>query len=122
MKSEASPEMRRELGEKIFKLLVLTFDLESIPKHGREAREREKKYIEQGFKSLEEIILPEHREFRKFIEYLITIDPKKRPSAREAMRHKFVTMDITAEFEEDRRARESKSTKHSSSVPKTSFR
>mmetsp|Transcript_35323 Transcript_35323/g.40814 ORF Transcript_35323/g.40814 Transcript_35323/m.40814 type:complete len:109 (-) Transcript_35323:25-351(-) len=94
-------------------------DLAKIPTYGRRAKELHTKYKLKGFKKLKEIILPEHREFRKFIESLITIDPRKRPSAREALTHKFLTMEIPAEYEEFRKNFESKSTKQSSSVPKT---
>ena len=97
-------------------------DLDKIPKHGKEARERDKKYEDQGFKKLSEIILPEHREFKRFIQAMINVDPEKRPSAREALKHKFLSMDIPAEYEEHKRNYESKSTKHSLSMPNISIR
>lgn len=71
-----------------------SMSLDKIPKHGKEYRERTRRYTEQGFKMLDEIIVPAHKEFRRFIETLITVDPRKRPSAREALKHKFVNMEI----------------------------
>jgi serine/threonine protein kinase len=62
--------------------------------------------------------MPEHKEFKRFVESLIEIDPGKRPSAKNALRHEFLSMDIPAEYEELKVNLESKSTKHSSSMPK----
>jgi len=95
-----------------------------IPKHGREAKDRSDKYDEQGFKMLDEIILPEHKEFKKFIEAMVDINCRTRISARKALDHKFLNMDIKAEYEGHKRKThsKSKSTKHSSSVPKNTFR
>lgn len=102
---------------------MLTF-LDNIPRQSRVIKERTIKYEEQGFKRIEEIILPEHKEFRKFIEFLVDIDPRTRPSARKALEHRFLKMDITGEFDARKRKTlsKSKSTKHSSSVPKNSLR
>lgn len=36
-----------------------------------------------------EIILPEHTELREFLEFLLKHDPNERPSAEEALKHKF---------------------------------
>ena len=103
--------MRKELSK-----------LNHYSKYSREEREIQKKYDEQGFKKLDSLIVPEHREFKKFLKSLINIDPMKRPSAREALKHRFLNMEIPFEFERMRLARESKSTKHSSSVQRTSVR
>jgi serine/threonine protein kinase len=81
-----------------------------------------KKLDEQGFKLLDDIIAPEHRDFRDFIDYLINIDPKKRPTAREALRHKFLNTDIPIEYERIRVSRDSKSTKPSSSLNRASLK
>ena len=40
-------------------------------------------------RTLEESISPKHSNFFKFIQYLMKIDPKKRPSAKEALNHQF---------------------------------
>lgn len=63
--------------------------LDSIPKYGKEYRERQKKMELKEFKLIEDLILPEHCEFASFLKCLITIDPKQRLSAREALEHEF---------------------------------
>ena len=40
-------------------------------------------------RTIEESICPKHSEFCKFIHFLMKIDPKKRPSANEALNHRF---------------------------------
>lgn len=42
-----------------------------------------------NLRKIEESICPKHEEFCKFILYLMNIDPKKRPSANEALKHEF---------------------------------
>ena len=116
MKNDAISDIRKELCR--FIIIYFINFLAKIPNHGRRAREIEKKYERKGFKQLRDIILPEHREFRKFLEFLLEIDPRKRPSAREALNHRFLNTEIPIEFEEYKRSYESKSTKHSSSAPK----
>ena len=109
MKEACSSETRRELTKISWR-----------SRHPRDDKEYIKKLDEQGFKLLDEIIVPEHREFRDFIESLVNIDPKKRPTAREALRHKFLSDDIPLEYEKIKVSRDSKSTKPSSSLHRTS--
>ena len=40
-------------------------------------------------RTLEESIFPKHSVFFKFVQYLMKIDPKKRPTANEALKHQF---------------------------------
>lgn len=37
------------------------------------------------------MILPDHSEFKSFIKFLLQIDPKLRPNAKEALTHDFLT-------------------------------
>ncbi len=55
-------------------------------------------YDKGDFKKLDDLILPDHEEFKDFIKYLVQIDPLKRPSAREALKHKFCKSKITSEY------------------------
>lgn len=63
--------------------------LNAIPTMGREYRERQKKMELKEFKLIEDLIIPEHKEFRDFLKSLITIDPKQRLSAKQALEHDF---------------------------------
>lgn len=63
--------------------------LNEIPKQGREYRDRQKKMELKEFKLIEDLILPEHKEFKDFLKALITIDPKQRLSAKDALEHEF---------------------------------
>jgi serine/threonine protein kinase len=63
--------------------------LNAIPKQGREYRERQKKMELKEFKLIDDLIIPDHREFREFLKALITIDPKQRMSAKDALEHDF---------------------------------
>ena len=40
-------------------------------------------------RTISESICPRHHAFWEFIQYLLKIDPKERPSAKEALRHQF---------------------------------
>lgn len=40
-------------------------------------------------RTLEEMILPQHRKFLEFMKYLLEADPRRRPSCEDALRHSF---------------------------------
>ena len=46
-------------------------------------------------RTLSESVCPRHHAFWEFIQYLLKIDPKERPSAKEALRHQFFRTNFT---------------------------
>lgn len=45
----------------------------------------------QNTPKIDEIICPQHKEFKEFIKYLLIIDPTKRPTVEEALSHNFLS-------------------------------
>ena len=58
------------------------------PKEGKENANFERKITYDR----QEIILKKDWKFKKFIEFLLKIDPKQRPSANEVMEHEFLQL------------------------------
>mmetsp|Transcript_13243 Transcript_13243/g.13194 ORF Transcript_13243/g.13194 Transcript_13243/m.13194 type:complete len:80 (+) Transcript_13243:1026-1265(+) len=79
MLDKASPDIRREHKYLYYKRRS-DFEI---------SREKMREYEHGDFKKLDDLILPGHEEFKDFIKYLVQIDPTKRPSAHEALKHNF---------------------------------
>jgi hypothetical protein len=46
---------------------------------------------------VQELILEEHKDFKEFLYYLLKHDPEVRPSAQDALNHKFFTIQFEDE-------------------------
>jgi serine/threonine protein kinase len=58
------------------------------------SKSRESKENVEMLRTLEDLVLPEHKDFADFLYFLFAIDPKKRPTAKEALKHSFFHIDF----------------------------